>query len=570
MTVEGQHDAGGTPDGEGLREVEWQLSAPDLGQVRKWLSDHGPVTGLTFEQRATRTIHDTYLDTNDWRIHRAGFALRLREDAGHTEATLKDLAPETAGVRIRREFSEPLPSAELDALAAGDGPVSIRVHAVAGPEPLKALFRVRTERECFAALERGGEPAAEIALDDTVVAAPDGGPSSRLTRVEVEALTDRPGLLAGLVGELRSECALEPTVDSKYEVGLKVAGWDPRVSPELGSSTIDPALSAGEVARANLRRHLAAWLSHEPAARLGEDPEELHQLRVAGRRMETTLRVFEPWLPRALVRQRPAWKTLIRALGVVRDLDVQLQELATFAGDPNAPPAAQLAPLRERLELERRDARTRMLGTLDRPATRSLIRRMHDLLARPGRPTRIGADNPPAAVVAPQLIRRSFRQLRKAARHARSDGTAAAHHALRRRAKKLRYTIEAFDAFYGGDAQRLLRAIARLQSCLGSHQDAHVAAGRLQAIATLRRNRLPSETLFLMGVLSERRCAKAADAGRRVKKRYAKLRGRRWKELRRAMDDLAHAHAHPAAAKRARADAAKRAPASQAGDPSGT
>ena len=542
MTVEGQHDAGGTPDGEGRREVEWQLSAPDLGQVRRWLSDHGPVTGLTFEARPTRFIRDTYLDTDDWRIRRAGFALRVREDAGRTEATLKDLAPETAGVRIRREFSEPLPSAELEALAIGDGPVSTRVHAVAGPEPLRALFRVRTERECFAALERGGEPAAEIALDDTVVAAPDGGPTSRLTRVEVEALTDRPGLLAGLVGELRSECALEPTADSKYEVGLKIAGWDPRVSPELGSTTISPALSAGDVGRANLRRHLAAWLSHEPAARLGEDPEELHQLRVAGRRIETTLRVFDPWLPRALVRQRSAWKTLIRALGVVRDLDVQLQELASFAGDADGGPAAQLAPLRERLELERRDARTRMLGTLDRPATRSLIRRMHDLLARPRRPARVGADNPPAAVVAPQLIRRSFGKVRKAARHARSDGKAAAHHALRRRAKQLRYTIEAFDGFYGDEARHLLRSIARLQSCLGSHQDAHVAADRLQAIATLRRNRLPSETLFLMGVLSERRCAKGAETGRRVKKRYAKLRGRRWKDLRRAMDKLAHVH----------------------------
>jgi hypothetical protein len=62
-------------------------------------------------------------------------------------------------------------------------------------------------------------------------------------------------------------------------------------------------------------------------------------------------------------------------------------------------------------------------------------------------------------------------------------------------------------------------------------------------MATLRRNRLPSETLFLMGVLSERRCARAADAGRRVEKRYARLRGRRWKNLRRAMDDLARAHA---------------------------
>ena len=144
-------------------------------------------------------------------------------------------------------------------------------------------------------------------------------------------------------------------------------------------------------------------------------------------------------------------------------------------------------------------------------------------------------------MVAPQLIRSSFKKVRKAARHARADGTAAAHHALRRRAKQLRYTIEAFDGFYDDEARKLLRALARLQSCLGLHQDAHVAAGRLQALATLRRNRLPSETLFLMGVLSERRRARAAESERRVRKRYAKLRGRRWKDLCRAMDDLSRA-----------------------------
>jgi CHAD domain-containing protein len=542
MEVEGQRDPVNPPDTQARREVEWQLSASDLDRVRKWLADRRPVAGLTFEPRASRTIQDTYLDTDDWRIRRAGFALRLRDEAGRAEATLKDLAPESGGVRIRREFSEPLPSTGIDALVGGAGPVATRVLAVTGPEPLKAIFQVRTERESFAALAHGREPAAEIALDDTVIAAASGESTSYLKRVEVEALSDRPELLESLVGELRTECALEPAADSKYELGLRVAGCDTQLSPARGSWAIDPALSAGEVARANLRRYLASWLAHEPTARLGEDPEELHQLRVAGRRIETTLRMFEPWLPRALARQRPAWKELVRALGGVRDLDLQLRELAAFADGADDDSAARLVPLRARLELERRSARVRMLKTLDRTATRRLVLRMHETLAKPGRPVRISADDPPAAVIAPRLIRQSFSKVRKPARRARSEGTAAAHHWLRRRVKRLRYTIEAFDGFYGDDARRLLRAIARLQSCLGSYQDAHVTAGRLQAMAALRRNSMPPATLFLMGVLSERRCAIAKDAGRRVTGRYAKLRGRRWKKLRRAMDELAASH----------------------------
>ena len=544
MTSEAQPDVSGAADDEGRREIEWQLSAPDLGLVRKWLSDHGSVDGLTIEPRPTRTIYDTYLDTEDWRLRRAGFALRLRDVPGRAEATLKDLAPASDCVRIRREFNEPLPSADFEALAAGSGPVSTRVHAVAGAEPLQALFRVRTQRECFVALDHGDQQAAEIALDDTIVATPDGGSMARLTRVEVEAISGTPESLEGLVGQLRSECALMPATDSKYEMGLRVAGLEQPAAPELGSLRIDPSLSAGEVGRANLRRHLASWLAHEPAARLGEDPEALHELRVAGRRIETTLGVFEPYLPKSLVRQRPGWKSLVRALGTVRDLDVQLAGLAAFVDKLHDSDAGQVAPLLERLTSERRSARSRMLSMLDRPSTRRLVRRLRAALARPA-PVRVRADNPVAAVAAPKLIRESFKKVQRAAHAVRADGSAVAHHALRRRAKRLRYTIEAFDGFYGHQAARLLQAIRRLQKSLGSNQDAYVAADRFHAMARSRTRRLPPEASFWMGVFVERNTSVAADARRGVRKRYEKLHGRRWKALRRAMKKLTTAHAAP-------------------------
>ena len=544
MTSEAQPDVSGAADDEGRREIEWQLSAPDLGLVRKWLSDHGSVHGLTIESRPTHTINDTYLDTEDWRLRRAGFALRLRDVPGRAEATLKDITPASDGVRIRREFNEPLPSAEFEALAVGSGPVSSRVHAVAGAEPLKALFRVRTQRECFVALEHEDQQAAEIALDDTTVATPDGGSMEHLTRVEVEAISGTPESLEGLVGQLRSECALMPATDSKYEMGLRVAGLEQPAAPELGSLRIDPSLSAGEVGRANLRRHLASWLAHEPAARLGEDPEALHELRVAGRRIETTLGVFEPYLPKSILRQRPGWKSLVRALGTVRDLDVQLAGLAAFVDKLHDSDAGQVAPLLQRLTSERRSARSRMLSMLDRPSTRRLVRRLRAALARPA-PVRVRADNPVAAVAAPKLIRQSFKKVQRAAQAVRADGSAAAYHALRRRAKRLRYTIEAFDGFYGHEAARLLQAIRRLQKSLGSNQDAYVAAARFHAMARSRARRLPPETSFWMGVFVERNTSVAADARRGVWKRYEKLHGRRWKALRRAMKKLATAHAAP-------------------------
>ena len=143
MTGEAQPGGSDAADDEGRREIEWQLSAPDLGLVRRWLSDHGSIDGLTIEPRPTHTIDDTYLDTEDWRRRWAGFALRLRDVPGRAEATLKDLAPASDSLRSRREFNEPLPRADFEALTTGNGPVSTRVQAVAGPRGLSIWASVK-------------------------------------------------------------------------------------------------------------------------------------------------------------------------------------------------------------------------------------------------------------------------------------------------------------------------------------------------------------------------------------------------------------------------------------------
>src|SRR5277367_5634370 len=114
------------------REVEWQLKSADLGAVRHWLADHGTIDGLVVEPRSTQQIFDTYLDTDDWRIHRAGFALRIRSESGKSEATLKSLHSAGAEVADRREVSEPLENPQSESIRQSIGPVGIRVHAVSG------------------------------------------------------------------------------------------------------------------------------------------------------------------------------------------------------------------------------------------------------------------------------------------------------------------------------------------------------------------------------------------------------------------------------------------------------
>src|SRR5260370_11473670 len=372
------------------REVEWQLASTDLASVRRWLDDHGTIDGLVLEPRPTLKIFDTYFDTDDWRIHRAGFALRIRSEDGKSEATLKSLRSNSAEMADRRELSETLQSTESESIARSTGPVGTRVHAVSGAHPLQPLFEVHTSRQLYAVHAADDEkPLGEIALDETVISRPHGQPQTSLQRVEVEALTDAHESLQTLVKALRSGCSLESASDSKFSQGLKSVGLAPAPPPELAPHAVSASMRIDEVALANLRRYLSAWNLHEPGARLGDDPEELHDLRVAGRRLDAILRQFGVYLPESLVRIRPTLKKVLRALGEARDLHVALLELDAFNRALSETDQACLEPLKRHWRSERARTRTKMRTLLDSSALQNGLAKLKLHLAPPPNATEV-------------------------------------------------------------------------------------------------------------------------------------------------------------------------------------
>jgi triphosphatase len=520
------------------REVEWQLACSDLGSVRRWLADHGTIDGLVLEPCSTLRIFDTYLDTDDWRIHRAGFALRIRSGSGKPEATLKSLHSASAQAADRRELSETLENADSESIRQLTGPVGMRVHAVSGARALLPLFEVHTSRQRFAIRrEDEAQPLGEIALDQTVIAHPRGEPRTSMQRVEVEALTEAHEQLQALVKTLRSDCALETASDTKYSQGLKSVGLAPGAAPSFAPTAVDASMTVAEVALANLRRYLSDWHQHEPGARLGDDPEELHDLRVAGRRLEAILSQFASYVPAPILRIRPTLKTVLRALGHARDLDVALIELEAFGrGLPKAE-RESLEPLKRHLVSEGRRARARMLRVLDSVRVQKNLQELTSLLTAPS-----AASQPPSPELvlhaAPKLIRRRYRKLRKGAERLAPNSSMEAYHKVRGRLKKLRYALEAVAVIYGKPADAMLRTMRRWQEKLGVQQDAAVASRRLKALASAPPKGIPPETLFLMGRLTEQYASAAMRARKLSARGYRKVRAR-WKRLRENFKDAA-------------------------------
>jgi CHAD domain-containing protein len=527
-TQSAKHDEPGPKDG---REVEWQLVSTDLGSVRRWLADHVTVDGLVLEPRSTLQIFDTYLDTDDWRIHRAGFALRIRSESGISEATLKSLRSASTEFADRRELSETLENSQSDTLRHSIGPVGTRVHAVSGAHPLLPLFEVRTSRQRFAIRrEDEAQQLGEIALDETVISRPHGEPQTSMQRVEVEALTEVHEPLQSLVKTLRNECALEEASDTKYSQGLKSVGLAPGPAPEFAPTAVDASMVVVEVVRANLRRYLSAWYLHEPGARLGDNPDELHDLRVAGRRLDAILRQFRSSLPVSFLRIRPTLKKVLRALGDARDLDVALSELETFGCELPASDWESVEPLKKHLVSERDRARARMLSVLDSASVQKNFQKLTALLAAPSTASRQSSSEL-TLNAAPIFLRQRYRKLRKGADLLTPGSSTEAYHEVRGSAKKLRYALEAVAVIYGKPADEMLRALCRWQDELGVQQDAAVAGDRLKALANAPPKGIPPETLFLMGRLAEHYATAAVRARKLYAKGYRKVRGR-WKRLR--------------------------------------
>ena len=452
------------------------------------------------------------------------------------EATLKALAVDASdatGFRSRRELSERLESADLEALVASDGPLGERVRALVGARRASPLFVLRTRRRRFM-LEADGHAGGEVALDETTIRSPAGKALARLRRVELEVPGQPSSVVEQFVEELRAACSLEPSKLSKYEAGLVATGPHLATAPDFGSVEITPDAPIGVVALAVLRRQFAVLLATEPGTRLGDEIEELHDMRVATRRLRAATALFREVLPVEAVRLRPEFGWLGRTLGSVRDLDVQLVQLDESIAAFTGPDQTALRRLRALLVAERAEARTRMLEALDSRRYDTLVRRFgRTLQAKRGGRSQLAVA--PATALAPDLIEDAFRLVRKAARRIGSSSPPEDYHRVRLACKRFRYGLEFLADVYPGQTKQLARRVIAVQDVLGLNQDAEVAMGRLRRLAHERGAELGPETVFAMGELAERNRLQMAELQASFPAAYARLDGKPWKVFRKLM-----------------------------------
>lgn len=516
-----------------ILEVEWQYSALDTRPVVRWLN--GPLPGeYTLSAAGVKDLDDTYYDTAEFHVNRAGYTCRVRRKGSSAELTLKGLAEANAGMRSRRELNEPLENQSLSPLAAA-GPCGAILRAVAGRNPLRAIFTLQTRREIFNLSDAEGH-VAEVAVDETTIPVGEDRPV-RLSRVEVEVDATAIDRARPFVAALVAANRLSEAGTSKFESALIATGQQiPAFGAEYGSTSVGPEMTAGEVAFAVLRKQFAALRANEPGTRLGEDIEALHDMRVASRRLRAAMAAFRPFLSPRMERFRDQLGWIAAALGEVRDLDVQLERMHEWRA--NFPPerAAALGAVEDLLEARRKAARRRMLAVLDSRRYEAFCRSFGSAL-RFGPPKSFAPGRTPVLAVAPDMVERRYKKVRKQGDSIGKDTAPDAYHMLRIDAKKLRYALEFVgNGIYGKPALEFSTRVTAMQDVLGLHQDAYVAIDLLQELADSSGKKLGAQTLMAMGSISERYRLDAIDLRAKFPAVYRPLSGDEWKRLLRLME----------------------------------
>ena len=501
-----------TNETEAKYDAPAEVALPGLSRLPRVAGISGPD-----EER----LEAEYYDTTDLRLMRAEITLR-RRSGGHDAGWHLKLP---TGPDARREIQLPL--------SEGRGQVPpelaglVRVHTRG--EPLHPIARLTTRRKRLALLDRTGESLAEVAADD-VSAQTMGGTTtlSRWHEVELE-LTGGDRQLLKAADELLRRDGLRPAGRSaKLERALGAQLPGPASEPPL----MTPSSPSGDVVLAYLRAQTGRLMSLDPMVRLDE-PDSVHQMRVATRRLRSTLRSFGKIINSSgTQRLGGELKWLGNVLDGARDAEVLAQHLA--ANLRRMPVEQVIGPVQARVQghfaKPRATAREAVLAALDSPRYFSLHDELDGLLADPPLTGRAAT---PAADALPVAVRRGYRQVARRMRRARrapaGEPSNVALHQARKAAKRARYAGEAVTPAIGTQAARFTRKMKKLQSALGDHQDTVVARQAERALGVSAH--LAGENAFTYGLLFE---LDVSDAGRlqvqahRAWKRASRSRCRRW------------------------------------------
>jgi CHAD domain-containing protein len=440
-----------------------------------------------------RLLTSTYYDTSQFDLAHAGITLRHRVERGKQAWQLKlPLMKDRQEIEMVDHKSIP-PTTFRDLLFLHLG--QRRLVPVATLRVWRTGVRVRRDKIDI----------ADVTLDQVSVVK-NGAVLQCFRELEIEQVNGKNSTLPDLERQLRRAGAENHDGRPKLFRARSLVAPSPGTPPAQDASVVEHVKWA-------LTHHVRWLLAHDPGARLGREPESLHQMRVATRQLRAVLRAARPlFVPEWADSLRDELGWLGQLLGPARDLDVQLGYFREESAALDARDRRPLAQFIAHLEAQRNNVQEVLLNELKSERYLDLIRRLqqaaHD-------PTVVES-----TVTLRDLATREFKKLRKEIRQVGASPNSAKIHEIRIKTKRARYAAELAEPTVGKPAIRFIKKACVVQDVLGMHQDA------IQAEAHVR-TFLKQSTSVRAGFVAGRMVERQRERREQARKKMRTL----WEEL---------------------------------------
>jgi triphosphatase len=453
------------------REIELKFT---LGAAAFAAALEAPLLRRDGDKGIARKLVSVYYDTPDWDLLRQKTALRVRRAGRNPPVMTLKWRPDAESLFSRGEIEHKVKTIQPD-LSLFDGEPGERVRALGGDKPLVAKYETRGNRTTR--LLASGAATIEAAFDEGEIVA--GDRTLSLRELELE-LTGGPEAdfyaFAARLAEalpLRLDAVSKAERASHLALGTAPTPFKAKIAAIPGDLNLDAAIA--QVMLATRDHFLANWAS----LRESDDPESVHQMRVALRRLRAALGMFKRVVPCAEFESfRARAKALADALAPARDCDV-LRELVETGPRPHFPEGA-FQPLLDVLEQRRLEAYGRARRMIENAEPTLFALDLGAFVARRGWRNALAAENlsgltGPVGVFAAEALDRLYkRALKKGRKLTRLPDEQ--RHECRIALKNLRYAAEFFSGDCDADAASdFIRATAHAQNLLGAHNDVATA-----------------------------------------------------------------------------------------------
>jgi CHAD domain-containing protein len=488
----------------------------------------------------------TWLDTFDWRLHKAG--LTLQYTPAHRGGDLRLSGPGAAGSGtgaratgtaqegtaqegtaqvstaqvstaqaeiVQAEIVQPVTSwrATRPHLLADlpDGPVTARIGRLITPRALLPVAVTTAQTHVYRLTNDDGKTVARLLVERQNLSGPTAAngtgqqetpPRLQLTGVRgyrAEAARAR-ALIAAVPG-------VRPAASAPLEDALRALGRRPGDYTNKVEAKITAAMPAG-MAVATVLLYLLDAVEANVAGVLADiDTEFLHDLRVAVRRTRSALKLFGDTLGGLTGTEREFFAAEFKWVGDLttptRDLDVHLLDFEATAQSLTAAKPDDLEPFRDFLaERRRKEFRALVRGLRSARFTeltgqwRAKLDRI--LAGKAARKKTAGATTAAASrslefskarastagFLAAERTRAAFAKVAKRGAAITDESPAESLHDLRKRCKELRYALEFFAPLHDpASYAKVVKDLKRLQDCLGEFQDSEVQIAEIRSLA---------------------------------------------------------------------------------------